>query len=79
MKRACYREAVALIAMNDNLADDGPAHKLPDHPDNAQVVESIAGYSSTMFVCCLFGVEKQRVACDVLRVRIRELGVRSAS
>lgn len=48
MKRASYRHAVELIAMNDDPAE--------------RDVEAVAAQISTSLVADLFGVERERVA-----------------
>jgi len=60
MKRASYREAVEWIALND---DNGA-------PD-AREADAVAGLISTILVAHLFGVERERVARDVVRYRIK--------
>lgn len=61
MKRASYRDAVDFIAMNDN-AGDGEAAL-----EEAEVI----GYASVLLVASIFGVEQDRVARDVVRLRER--------
>lgn len=58
MKRASYRDGVYWIAMNDEPGEED------------QVV--IAGFISTLLLADLFGVDPQRVARDVLRLRRKE-------
>jgi hypothetical protein len=58
MKRASYREGVALVALNDEPTDMDP--------------ESVATYISTQLLADLFGVEPARVAKDILRIREKE-------
>lgn len=55
MKRASYRTAVELIALNDNPSEMDPA-----------LIESV----TVGIVADLFGVESSRVVADVLRVRL---------
>ena len=59
MKRPGYREACSWIAWNDD-ASAGPDE------------DAIASYVSTKLVADLFGVECERVARDVARIRVRE-------
>lgn len=61
MKRASYRNAVALIALND-----GPGEPW------ARDVEQVAGMMSVTLVADLFGVTEERVARDVVACRERE-------
>lgn len=61
MKRASYREAVHWIAVNDDGADGA------DRTNEA----SIAGYVTTLLIADIFGVEPERVARDVVRVRCK--------
>ncbi len=57
MKRASYREAVELIALNDE----------PSEMD----AESVAGLASVQIVSGLFDIEAERLARDVVRYRQR--------
>ena len=60
MKRASYRDAVAWIAYNDGEGDY-----------DARSVAYVQGMISTLLVADLFGVEPERVARDVVRLRSR--------
>lgn len=61
MKRASYRDAIDYIAMNDDPGDPEALNE-----------EVVAGYVTVQLVCCIFGVESERVARDVVRYRKRE-------
>lgn len=61
MKRASYREGVAWIAWNDEPEDGDP--------------ENVAGYISTGLLADLFHVERERVAEDIVRYRVKHCGV----
>lgn len=63
MKRASYRHAVALIALNDG-AGDGPGY--------ADNTKHVSGMVSVGIVADLFGVPTERLAADVVRYRARE-------
>jgi len=57
MKRASYREAVHIIAHNDE-------------PTGLDVVE-IQSYTTTLLIAWIFAVEPAKVARDILRERER--------
>lgn len=59
-KRASYRKGVEWIALNDDPA-----------AGDAQEVEAVAGYISTMLLADLFGVSSEDVAKDIIRYRKR--------
>jgi hypothetical protein len=61
MKRANYRDAIAWIACNDDAGE----------PD-ALNLETVHGYISVCLIADLFGVERERVARDVVRYRNKE-------
>lgn len=61
MKRASYREGVSWIAWNDEPEDGDP--------------ENVAGYISTGLLADIFHVERERVAEDIVRYRIKHCGV----
>lgn len=58
MKRASYREAVEIIAMNDE-------------PTELQA-ENVVGMATVMLIAEIFGTTQERVAADVVRFRKRE-------
>lgn len=58
MKRASYREAIEYIALNDDAGSFS--------------LEDILAAISVQLVSCLFEVEADKVAADVLRRRSRE-------
>jgi hypothetical protein len=66
MKRPGYHAGVAWIATNDESGNDGP--------DNPDAEANVAAYISTALLADLFGVECERVARDVMRVRRNEAG-----
>lgn len=57
MKRASYREGVEWIALNDSAGED------------AYNEEAIAGFISTCLLADLFGVEREKVATDIVKFR----------
>lgn len=59
MKRPSYREAVEAIALNDN-------------PGDGDTREQIAGYRTTLLIAWLWEVSPQKVANDIVSVRVRE-------
>lgn len=61
MKRASYRHAIELIALNDNAGSD-----------NAKDVDEVFGYFSVGLVADIFGVDQRKVATDVVRARQEE-------
>ena len=61
MKRASYREAVAWIAYNDD----------PGSSDSRDA-EAVRGMISVGLVADIFGVDSERVAADVVRIRVKE-------
>lgn len=62
MRRPRYRDGVQWIADNDEGRNVDP--------------ETVAGQISTLLLADLFGVEPERVAKDVIRIRLREKTVR---
>lgn len=58
MKRASYREAIEIIALNDE----------PEELDE----EVMLGMATVMLTASIFGVEQARVARDVVRYRRKE-------
>lgn len=62
MKRPAYRDAVAFIALEDDPAA-GPN------------TDEIVGYITTALVADMFGVDVERVARDVAKVRRQEVGL----
>jgi hypothetical protein len=65
MKRASYRHAIELIALNDE----------PLEMD----AEAMAGFASVVVVAEIFGVHQDRVARDVVRWRVRYLAREAAA
>lgn len=65
MKRASYRDGIDFIAMNDE-----PAELEED---------VVAGLATVLLVSELFGVERERVARDVVRYRKKEAKRQRAS
>lgn len=55
MKRASYREAVEVIALNDEAEE--------------MDAETVRGLASVMVVAAIFDVSTKRVAADVVRYR----------
>jgi hypothetical protein len=55
MRRPTYRDGVEWVAFNDEPGD--------------LAVEDVAGYLSTILVADLFGVDRRKVAADVVLVR----------
>lgn len=62
---ASYRRGVEWIALNDDAGSD-----------DARIVEQVRGYISTLLLADLFGKEPREVATDVVRLRMREKGVK---
>lgn len=73
-KRPSYREAVQWIALNDNAGDDRVPAGCRDGQLQRKVIDSIAGYISTLLVADLFGAEPLLVATDIFRERQIEEG-----
>ena len=61
MKRASYRDAIDFIAFNDEDGSD-------DHLDE----EAVKAMASVLLVASIFDVERERVARDVVRLRVKE-------
>ena len=55
MKRASYREAISVIALNDEPEIMEP--------------EEMEGMASVLVVASIFGLETSKVAADVIRYR----------
>lgn len=55
MKRASYRDGIDFIACNDEALEMDP--------------EVVAGLATVVMLASLFGVEPERVAKDVVRLR----------
>jgi hypothetical protein len=55
MKRASYRHAVEVIALNDEPCELS--------------ADVMAGFASVMIIAEIFGIDQERVARDVVRLR----------
>lgn len=59
MKRASYREAIEVIACNDESAEHNPL--------------VMAGMASVLVIAAIFGKDQDTVANDVVKYRIKHL------
>ncbi len=55
MKRASYREAIEVIALNDEAEEMNP--------------DAVRGLASVMVIAAIFDVSTEKVAADVVRFR----------
>jgi len=63
MKRASYRDAIDLIAFNDEPLEFDP--------------ENVLGMATVMLVANIFGVPQVRVAQDVVRLRKKDQAMKN--
>lgn len=64
MKRASYRDAIDVIAMNDE--------------PSIMIEDEMIGFASVLLVACIFDVTQERVARDVIRARVKEAKAKRA-
>lgn len=58
-KRASYREAIEVIAFNDESAEHDP--------------QVVAGLASVLVIAAIFGKDQDTVANDVVKYRIKDV------